>query len=87
MKDPNQQPEGMNLAEALALAGAGDLVKAYLTDTSQTEDAEILASALRKFKRAIKFSVREALPPDAQTMAAFAEALSDRKGPEDAHLN
>lgn len=87
MKDPNQPPEGMNLAEALALSGAGDLVKAYLTDTGQTEDAEVLASALRKFKDAVKFAVRDALPPDAQTMAAFAEALSDRKGREDAHLN
>lgn len=87
MKDPNKPPEGMNLAEALALAGAGDLVKAYLTDTGQTEDAEVLASALRKFKQTIKFAVKDALPPDAGTMAAFMEALSDRKGREDAHLN
>ena len=47
----------MNLGEALALSTAGDLVLAYLVDTGQSEDAEQLAAALKKFKAAIRQSI------------------------------
>ena len=82
-QEPNEET-GMNLGEALALSTAGDLVLAYLVDTGQSEDAEQLAAALKKFKAAIRQSIPQT--PGA-AVARFREAAAKKGDPRDAHLN